>query len=254
MPRINGLLPLYLVYSSHKSGTQSVVRTLTASGFPASHFHCLEDASLLPEDFVGYLKFAKDHYGKKPTIISSFRLPVDRHISSFFQWYGIGCLKHIPSYRSSDSVIALSGLGALNSLFVSNLASRRFVGYKDSIHEIFRVLHLDPRSFSRQQSEGGGFFHLEHPDVNIFLIRYEYLFRVFPLSLERMLGEPFRGGIIANRASDKWYSVKYVQFRSSLRIPAEVIQMTYLDRKDLIDLFYPGSYEDLLAADIRRYN
>jgi hypothetical protein len=163
-------------------------------------------------------------------------------------------LKHIPSYRSSDSVIALSDLGALNSLFVSNLASRRFVGYKDSIHEIFRVLHLDPRSFSRQQSEGGGFFHLEHPDVNIFLIRYEYLFRVFPLSLERMLGEPFRGGIIANRASDKWYSVKYVQFRSSLRIPAEVIQMTYLDRKDLIDLFYPGSYEDLLAADIRRYN
>ncbi len=46
----------YLVYSCHKTATQSLVATLHSNGFVSAHYHYLYNIGLKSGDFRGYLK------------------------------------------------------------------------------------------------------------------------------------------------------------------------------------------------------
>lgn len=78
----------FLVFSSHKTGTQTIRNSLRASGYSATHCHQVSHLGLCDDDLEGYLDAYFARHSKPLDVITLFREPIDRHISSFFQGYG----------------------------------------------------------------------------------------------------------------------------------------------------------------------
>ena len=82
----------FLVYSSHKTSTQTMINSLSKSKYKTFHIHHLDNLRLQKnnidtskENVIEELKIYNKKYKKKLKIISLIRNPVDRLMSSFFQ-------------------------------------------------------------------------------------------------------------------------------------------------------------------------
>lgn len=244
--------PGFIVFSSHKTGTQTLVRSLSAAGHQAIHLHGVGHLEVTISQFREYLKSYLEKYGKRVKIISAFRLPIERHISSFFQWYGDGAWRQrLPDYQDEDTVIHQLDLGGLNSLLVSDIASRKLAGYRDSLHELCRVLEIDSMVLQTEPYKGP--YRVDHELAEITLARFSDLFIDSLTNIWTLSGASVQNICETNISEKKWYSTKYKQFKADVFIPENVIQQTYLDRKDLIEVFYPGLFDELLEADCRTY-
>ena len=97
-----------LVYSAHKTGTQTLVHTFRESGLACAHCHRLSNLNppLSPERLPECLREYRRRRGRPLVIVSVFREPIDRHISSFFQWHGEGALRRQPGATPADSLLA----------------------------------------------------------------------------------------------------------------------------------------------------
>ena len=241
----------YFIFSSHKTGTQSIVNTLRENGLNAVHLHTTRNLGLSLDSFREILIKRNEKGAKKPIIITNFRLPIERHISSFFQWNGVGVLRKDPNLKEEDTVISKYNIDELNKLFVSNLRSSKFVGYEESIHEIFNIFSLKPSDLTV------GFvphsFQVSHELADIQFFRFDELFKDFSSTLSSIIQNKLKKQINVNISSEKWYSSKFLEFKNNLQMPFSVIEETYRYRKDLIDLYYPGSYESLKDNDVKMY-
>lgn len=241
----------YVVFSSHKTGTQTLTASLNESGYPAVHCHRVEDIGLQPAQFVEELARFRSQTGRKIRLFSAFRLPMERHISSFFQWYGVGAMRRIPGYTGKDSILASSDFRTLSRLFLGDLASGRLAGYPESIHDLKGILGFDNHDFRRDPEYN--LLTFEHELVDICLFEFGSLMAHYPAPVIKVMqGRPFRG-VLANISEGKWYARKYRAFKQHIWIPGDLIRQTYEYRRDLIELFFPGQYAGLLERDIRRY-
>jgi hypothetical protein len=248
--------PDVIVFSSHKTGTQSITGSLNASGHKAAHCHLLENYNITPEAFLEYLRTHLDEHAKKVIIVSVFRLPIERHISSFFQYYGSRILQSLPTYQPKDTVIAKASIDVLNALLVSDLATKRLAGYKESLHQMFDILGIKPDTIVSQSSATStrhfGLFY-DHPLAEIHLLRFSDLFQDFPGQLQARMNTPITQPQSINISSRKWYASKYNEFKQAASLPKELIEETYHYRKELIELFYPDQFATLLSSDYQKY-
>jgi len=129
----------YLIYSSHKTGTQTLVRTLRSNGYRCLHFHGLKNIGLSDGDFPSLLEAYYQRQGRPLKVITVFR--------------------------------------------------------------------------------------------------FDQLFSNFSEMFAKVTGEPLQVQN-TNIGSDKWYKEIYEEFRSSLRMPSEVLKSAYQEKKQLINLFY----------------
>lgn len=241
----------YIVFSSHKTGTQSIVNTFRANGHKAIHLHATRNLDLSLDSFKNILAKRKRECGKKPKIITNFRLPVERHVSSFFQWYGTGVLRKNENLNREDTIISSYSISELNKVFISDLEKSKLVGYKESIHEIFDIFSLKPSDLSV------GFlphsYQVNHELADIYFFRYDELFKDFMLALSSVLQIELAKENRLNISSEKWYHSKFFEFKNNFQVPNTLIEKTYEYRKNLIDIFYPNSYEVLKNRDIQAY-
>ena len=240
----------YFIFSSHKTGTQSIVNTFKKNGLNAVHLHSTRNFGLSSDSFRDILRKRNEKGANRPIIITNFRLPIERHISSFFQWNGVGVLRKDPNLKEEDTVISKFDVGELNELFVSNLKSTKFVGYAESIHEIFNIFFLKPSDLSAGFTPHS--FQISHELADIYFFRFDELFKDFSATLSSIIQITLKE-YNANISSEKWYSSKLLEFKNNLQIPPSVIEETYRYRKDLINLYYPGSYESLKDNDAKTY-
>ena len=81
----------FLVYSSHKTATQTLLAIFNNNNYKATHCHSLDDLkhSLVnpptENTFIQYLISYKNIKNKKLKIITCIRNPINRLLSSFFQ-------------------------------------------------------------------------------------------------------------------------------------------------------------------------
>src|SRR5215210_5142841 len=75
----------FLIFSSHKTATQSIVSSLNSKGIRALHGHTVQDLGLQKNQFKAFLQCYREINGRKLEIISIFRDPLDRMKSSMFQ-------------------------------------------------------------------------------------------------------------------------------------------------------------------------
>lgn len=246
-----GLLTLdYLTFSSHKSATQSMVKTLNKNGFRCKHCHVLPDMDLP----VGSLPVLLDAYikqnNKKLAIISTFREPIDRLISSFFQYYGIGVVRKGMVGDKNETIISKLTIDQLQEIFVHEYCENTEIGTHESIALICNELgiRIDDLIFDRETNYG----FYEGGNFKLLLFRFDILVNHFPDLLTTVTGREIT--IHERNMSDsRWYKEIRAEFRQTLSIPPDIISRIYSSRKGLINVFYQGGYESLLSSAVETY-
>jgi hypothetical protein len=255
MPVADALFELdFLVYSSHKTGTQTLVHTLRDNGFACAHCHRLSNLKppLSPALFPEFLRDYRRRRGRALPILSVFREPIGRHISSFFQWHGEGALRRQPGAGPADSLLSQGSVAELQGRFRDDLERDAPVGALESIREFgaalaipLERLHYDPA-----QHHGVSVF----PDCSLHLFRFDSL--ILEGRIDSLL-TPLAGRQIqpqaANLSPEKWYYPILQEFRATLRLPHALIQRIYTEKADLLRLMYGDRVDSLLATTLARY-
>lgn len=241
-----------LVYSSHKSGTQTLKATLDNSGIPTRHIHVLQNAGM-PSGrgaFRSYLERYRRRNNRKLTVVSTFRLPLERHISSFFQWYGHGVVTHGLVRGDTETIITRLNVPELQQIFLEELRDGSLVGRRDSLHELCGELGYEVADLPFDAARGFDVFEDDFMRVNLF--RFDILFPDFA----GLIGTALKVNVspkVDNVSAKQWYGSKFHEFRATLKIPGDLIHMVHDAKKDLIDVFYPGRYQQILDDHLARY-
>ena len=237
----------FLVFSSHKTGTQTIRNSLRASGYRAVHCHQVNQLGLGDGDLKGYLDAYFTRHSKPLDVITLFREPIDRHISSFFQGYGSRPLNEKEVADKTETLIYKLTVDKLREQFIAELEDRSLIGFSESIHEIAAELRLNFREAMTTPERG--IRVMQAPKVRVFLSRFEQFFQNLRASLKRVAGNEITVEN-SNQANAKWYREKYRDFRRGLKLPHAVIEGTYLQKRDLIELFYEEPFDAVLHRAI----
>jgi hypothetical protein len=242
----------FLVYSSHKSGTQTILSTLKESAQTCRHLHTLANVGLSENEgeFSAYLEHYLCTRNKPLTIISTFRDPLQRHISSFFQWHGLGAVRSGIVKCHEDTVIARLSIPELSNLFVSQLECKKLIGYRDSLHQLCREVDLPVSEvqFNSDRQHGRTKTRL----MELITFRFDRIFSDYPRILELALNLKLHA-VSTNKSSDHWYHQKYYAFKNAIKLPKTLIADIYEAKRDLIAIFYPGQFDSMVRKAESRY-
>ena len=240
----------FLIYSSHKTATQTILGSLNHNGIKSRHCHHVENIGLDESEFSRYLDMYRQKNHKNLNIISVFRDPLDRLISSFFQWHGSRPVRDREVASEADALVIAKPITELIDIFADQYCENPEVPIFESIDEICNQLSVQCNELVFSESSELGVNHLEK--CNLYLFRFDLLVRNFSAQLSSISGKEIK---LTNRniGSSKFYADRYQQFRDVLQLPASTIDRVYRSRKCLIDVFYPGEYQNILDKTLRRY-
>lgn len=241
----------YLIYSSHKTGTQTLKATLKRNGFRCQHLHGLRNIGLEAGDFSPWLSAYREKHGKPLRVITVFREPVERHISSFFQAHGSRPLRLGEVKHESETIIFRYTIDELHQRFVTELRERTLIGLPDAMDEIASEVSLPLSAFSFDAGPGIGRVNTE--TLSLTMLRFDQLFASFDRLLAEAVGKPLQQHNV-NMGDQKWYSEIYREFKRTVRIPEDVLVDVYKHKKKLIELFYPGRHRAMLESVIGIYS
>ena len=241
----------YLVYSAHKTGTQSLIATLKHHGFKSLHCHRLRNIGLEAGSFKAYLDQYLQKNNQKLKVITIFRDPIERHISSFFQAYGSRPLRLEEVNDPSETLIYKHSVKRLQRKFIIELTTRSIMGYQESIHEICRELQISIDNF-KPLDEVPSLYLYETENVAIYLMGFRELINNFESMLTEITQVPITSKH-ANMADQKWYKDVYHQFKESLVVPRKTISAIYNDKQDIINFIHSNSFETELNQAINKY-
>jgi hypothetical protein len=184
-----------------------------------------------PGDLEPYLNEYFKKYKKRLSVITVFRDPIDRHISSFFQWY---------STKPHGNIIYKRSINELHEQLVEEIDSQKLVGQKESIYEICKELKISTSDLNYNFQTQHGLY--EGKTIKLYLFRFDTLMK----NLDGLFSLITGNEIVQynkNMSNAKWYSEIYRAFKSSLKVPTHIVDAVYSSRRDLIELFYKGDYE-----------
>jgi hypothetical protein len=138
----------------------------------------------------------------------------------------------------------------LAELFLSQLQTRRFVGYRDSLHQICSEMSLPISAINFSPRLGFGILKTELMQLATF--RFDQLFCTYPRLIEEALAITLKP-VLANLSDNHWYHEKYRDFKRTVKLPESLIAQIYEDKRDLIKIFYPGLYDSLVHAAQAKY-
>ncbi len=247
----NKLLSLdYLVFSSHKSATRSTRLSLSFNKFTCGHCHSLSNIDIKEGNFQKYLEKYFMINKKKLKVITIFREPIERHISSFFQGYGTRPLRLKEVRSEFETIIHTYSIKQLQKKFILELNDKSLIGYRESMNEISRELNIKPKELVYNPNKQFGLY--ETDIIELYFFRFDTFTANFSLLLTEITGTEImekKGNI----SKTKWYKEIYSEFKASLVIPNHIISEVYNHKSDLISLFYPDSIELLLNQILTRY-
>lgn len=243
----------YLVYSGHKTATQTIRMTLHANGYRCTHCHHLgnTDIRMDLDSFRRYLERYKARNGKRLDIITVFREPVEKLISSFFQSHGTDAIQNKYVADVSETILSRCSVRELQEKFIHDLDSGD-IGRRETLYDICRALNINVADLDYDEERGYGLYETER--CRLFILRFDTLIRDgrFEDVLSSITGKEIHEQP-SNVSDSKWYADVYSEFKASLEIPHTTVQKVYEARRDAIDVFYPGEYESLLDKAFERY-
>ncbi|MEM8571948.1 MAG: hypothetical protein AAGG56_13730 [Pseudomonadota bacterium] len=240
----------YLVFSSHKTATQSVKKSLNKTGLKCKHCHHPMNIGLDVSELPKLARRYKKRNGRKLPIITIFREPISRHISSFFQTHGWKPLSGKSRVSKEETIIYRLPVEDLIERFLSDVSNRTLRGRLEALDLIskgfdvpFEQMRFDPkakRGFS------------EHETVSLHILRFDHLIGDFTTSLEQIAGRPIHQSN-KNVTDDKWYNDKYASFKREIRIPEALIHRVYTERRHIIELMYEEPFDRVMESSIQKY-
>jgi hypothetical protein len=201
----------FLIYSSHKTATQSIIGILNTNCISANHIHILENLNWTPVIFIENLHKYKKQHNKKLKIITVVRNPIDRLKSSFFQSFYDDYIKFL-HYTPENTPIMKYNLHELFKLYKSKLSDTTLPGIKESLFElndIFQVDIIKESTFKKFEQ----MYYYENDLIELYILRFDYIIRDTLKYLNKCLHLQLTELIKSNTTEQKIYFKKYNQFK-----------------------------------------
>jgi hypothetical protein len=218
------------------------------------HCHSIENetTNLKRGTLEGFLQQYYSRNGRQLTIITTFREPIERHVSSFFQWHGEGVIRKNIYKQEAETIIYQRSITELQNTFIHELHNQTLAGFRESIHELCEELKIPLAELHYCTEEEIGI--VEKSCWKLFLFRFDKLIREGGLErhLSTVTGKPIKQHD-ANMSTSKWYRDIYATFKASLKIPRKTIIDIYESKRSIFCLMYPGQYDDMLSDALLRY-
>lgn len=244
----------FIVFSSHKTMTQSLKGTLNYNGFSCVHAHQPRNIELTNEQLRELSEEYYKHNNKKIKIISVYRDPMDRLISSFFQslsvekWGRTECGIEEELVNFNESILFSEDLNSIMERFWYYCAVKN--GVNESLDLICDIYDIQQNEISFQEEKI--FAKNEFPNIDLFVSRFDILKDNFSEGVSVITGRHVVEQI-HNVASQKWYFKKYEEFKNNVQLPKVFIRNIYNSRRALNDVFYPGLFDNILNKTCERY-
>ena len=210
----------YLLYSSHKTGTQSIKNTLIQNGYKSKHIHTLkhlisENLSCVDmshekvkEIFLNKIKDLNKS-GKKLKIITCIRDPMDRLLSSFFQSYHSDKVM-FNNYLPHETPVMTLNKGNLINMYRSLIINNKLPGGYESLEELFDIFNFN----ELELIEKDNYYCYENEYVEIIVIKFIYFKELTTDYLSKCLNITLRKSKSSNLSSDKIYYDKYLSLKT----------------------------------------
>lgn len=234
----------YLVYSSHKTATQSILSILRTNGYRAKHCHKYHDLEHTSGINVNKVSFAElvNYYNKKNKknnkklkIITCFRNPLDRLLSSYFQNYGADPV-WIHRKKSQDTIIYKQTPEQIVDDCLRQIKNRTLPGYTESIHEMCQLMSIPLSDINYDKTKL--FSVYENDRVIIYFFRFDTFINNSVELIRQITGKQNIIYNESNLSENHWYSQKYKLTKQIFEIPEELKKQIVSDNKNLLDLFY----------------
>lgn len=233
----------YLIYSSHKTATQSLNTIFNINGFKSRHCHYIqhltrnadikiETYAELKQKFIEDLDSYKKHYNKKINVISIIRNPVDRLPSSFFQTYHTD---EISFYKreENETTIMQKSIEELIDFFINKIKNKRLRGGVESLDEISHVFQTD---IILNLENKDLYYYFENKFINLFVLDFNKIASADSIKyINQCLGINLTKYAASNLSNEKIYYEKYKKFKSNIIDIKTIIENQY-------NSFYFGAF------------
>jgi hypothetical protein len=215
----------FLVYSSHKTSTQSIITTININNLKSIHFHILSNCqnehyeniknnqSINHETFIQGLIDYKNTNNKKLRIISIIRNPKDRLISSFFQSFHTDEINYCGK-NENNTTINLKNEEEICVFYEELLKKNKLPGFIESIDEmsdIFKINIIDHLIKKKN------YYYLNHELFELYVLDFNKIIGLNRLNyLNDILKTNFTIYADINLSNEKQYFSKYKNVKKML--------------------------------------
>jgi hypothetical protein len=215
----------FLIYSSHKTSTQTIVNTINSNNLRAIHCHSIynfglvgyeyiaKDQPVTYETFIQGLINYKNTKGKKLKLISVIRNPKDRLLSSFFQTFSTDEINY-KGKDPEDTTISLMNEDELCTLYETLIKEKSLRGFMESIDELSEIFQMDIiNSLSKKMD----YYFLDHELFELYVLDFNKTIGSDKLNyFNTILETNFDIVIDSNVSSDKQYYSKYKNIKKTV--------------------------------------
>jgi len=228
----------FLIYSTHKTSTQTITNTLLTNNIRAKHIHILDDLYKKPNSyqlFINHLKSYQAKNGRRLKIITIIRNPFERLISSFFQYYHNRQNKHTKC-GEKNTLIMKNNVNRLRAIFLNKLNKKEteLHYYLESINEMSQIFKTNiVRNLVNKEDH----FTYENDLMQLYVLDFTKIIGSPNASsvcgiyyINNILGTHFQNLVPENLTKNKITYPKYMKFKRLLENDQKI--------KDKIKSFY----------------
>jgi hypothetical protein len=166
----------FLVYSSHKTSTQSLLNILNANNYKARHCHTIQnlkftlnlDHPVQKEQFIQYLLNYKIKNNRKIKILSCIRNPKDRLISSFFQSFHTDEI-NFRNIKKNDTTISVKSEDELITMYEEFIKKKKLPGNTESLDELSIILNINVLELLKKKEDH---YYLDHNLFELYVLDF----------------------------------------------------------------------------------
>jgi hypothetical protein len=230
----------FFVYSSHKTSTQSLIKTLELNGYPSSHIHLIKNMNITSDEFIQLLKRYQTIRKKKLRIISVIRDPKDRLLSSFFQT-NFNDMIFFQNQKPEETIIFKKSEEELIEIFKEQLIRRSLLGLKESLEDLSDILQIP---IIEELIPKNRYFYFENSFLQLYVLDFKDMIRPkdeFILLFQQIFQIRLKDVETSNLSSEKIYYEKYKKIKENINKREdiqELIKQIYNDKfKENTSLF-----------------
>nr|QDY52031.1 sulfotransferase domain protein [Mimiviridae sp. ChoanoV1] len=166
----------FLVYSSHKTSTQSLLKSLRGNNYKAIHCHTINDLRYLfkldhhfkKEQYIQYLLNYKIKNNKKIKIISCIRNPKDRLISSFFQSFHTDKINQ-RNEKENNTIVNLKSEDELITIYEELIKKKSLPGNVESLNEMSTIHNINILELLKKKKD---YYYLDHNLFELYVLDF----------------------------------------------------------------------------------
>lgn len=210
----------FLIYSSHKTSTQSTLKILRNNKFKCKHCHIISniDKGFDKNKFLEFLINYKNKNNKKLKIITILRNPIDRLISSFFQCFHNDEV-HIKHIKYTNTTIMKNDIKTLFNMFQQLIINNDLPDYSitESIDELSDILDIDLVNNLTYNKDSNTYYTYTDNLIELYVLNFDNLIsKNNLLYINTTLGLNLSINGSDNLTTDHIYYKKYLQFKTNI--------------------------------------